>query len=227
MITKVCYLLCFAQPIGNPDDPIGQAGHYLGSSTNLVAELARFRRNGGHAKIMQELHRQGIGFELVRTWPGGRGVERRLKGMNEQRRRGQGLRRYCPRCGASTPQWWMKGDTMIGGYSLVAGVLNRTFRPEPPIDRRQVAAWYQRGTYNRDGVESPRETEKRTQAKRTTPRLLFDTDAWVAWFRPGVPGPRNKGWRIYDEVPADEQDTAPEPAKRAGRPRDILQPAGN
>lgn len=191
MITKTCYLLCFAKPIGDLAKPSGWARHYLGSSTDLDAELARFRRNGGHAKIMQELHRQGIDFELVRTWPGGRETERWLKDKH-------GPVRLCPRCGPPPRDAYWNGDgTMIGGYSVVAGVLNQRFTPQPPVSRSRVYHWYIRGTKNHAGQPPPQPVEERPDAPRTQARHVFDTEHWVVWFAAGIPGPHNKGWRVW------------------------------
>lgn len=192
MKTTTCYLLCFAKPIGDLAKPSGWAGHYLGSSAGLDAELARFRRDGGHAKIMRELHRRGIDFELVRTWPGGRDMERWLKGKH-------GPVRLCPRCGPLPRSGYQIGDVMNGGYATVAGVLNQRFNPQPPVTRSKVYHWYKRGTLNHAGDRPPEPVERHTDPPRTQPRLIFDTEHWVTWFAAGIPGPHNKGWRIYVE----------------------------
>lgn len=119
---------------------------------------------------------------------------------------------------------------MIGGYSTVAGMLNRRYAAQPPIDRRQVSAWYKRGTLNKDGQPPPEPVDKRVRPPRTTPRYLFDTEHWVAWVRPGVPGPRNKGWRELPELPAtDRPGLPPRVTGRVSEARKIeqhLQPAG-
>jgi hypothetical protein len=222
MLTTTCYLLHFERPIGNPDNPLGQAQHYYGSTSDLAAELVVHARTTSHAAIMREVNRQGIPWVLARTWPGSRGRERRLKDMG-------GARRHCPECGADPP-WYMRGDVMIGGYSTVAAELNRRFAADPPIDRRQVAAWHKRGTANRTGQLPPEPVETRPMPPRTTPRYLFETGDWVAWTRPGVPGPRNKGWRILPELaePAAPQ-LPPRVTGRLSEARKIerhLQPAG-
>lgn len=222
MITTTCYLLHFARPIGNPADPAGQAQHYTGSTSDLAAELAIHATEASHAAIMRELARQDIPFVLARTWPGDRKRERRIKDMG-------GARRHCPECGADPP-WYMRGELMIGGYSTVAGMLNRRYAAQPPIDRRQVSAWYKRGTLNKDGQPPPEPVDKRVRPPRTTPRYLFDTEHWVAWVRPGVPGPRNKGWRELPELPAtDRPGLPPRVTGRVSEARKIeqhLQPAG-
>lgn len=111
---------------------------------------------------------------------------------------------------------------MIGGYSAVAAVLTAQF--EACVDRRQVSAWYQRGTRNQAGLLPPEPVETRPRPPRTTPRYLFETGDWVAWFRPGVPGPRRKGWRVYAER---EQPPASLPPQATGRPSAARQLAAN
>lgn len=71
-----CYLLHF-------DHPHYHAKHYLGMTSNLDSRLLAHR--GGHsAKLMEAIHKAGIGFQLVRlwqceTWEEARQLEKRLK----------------------------------------------------------------------------------------------------------------------------------------------------
>jgi predicted GIY-YIG superfamily endonuclease len=65
------YLLHFSEPYRH-------AKHYLGSCDDLDARLER-HRSGDGARLLAVLKSAGIGWECVRTWPGGRGLERRLK----------------------------------------------------------------------------------------------------------------------------------------------------
>jgi hypothetical protein len=192
MKTTTCYLLHFDQPIGNTATAKGWAQHYLGSSADLATELAVHARVTSHAAIMRAVNGAGIGWELVRTWPGGRGLERRLK----QR----GPVRYCPKCSGTPRHGWYLEDAMYGGYSVVAAVINQRFRPEPPIVRQRVSHWYLRGTLNNRGEPPPRPVEVHPDAPRSQPRYVFDTEPWVEWFRPGVPGPHGHGWMVWSEV---------------------------
>lgn len=89
---------------------------------------------------------------------------------------------------------------MIGGYSAVAGELNKRFRPQPPIDRRQVYNWDHRQTRNASGELPPSPAEVRPDARRTTPSRVFAVEGWVVWFAEGVPGPRRSGWRRWVEI---------------------------
>ncbi len=87
----VVYWIHLEQPLGNLENPRGQAQHYLGDSQDLDARLAAHR--GGHgARLLAAANAQGIAWRVVRTWPGGdRGLERALK----RRHRHRGL---CPVC---------------------------------------------------------------------------------------------------------------------------------
>ena len=84
------YLIHFNQPIGNPDNPRGQAQHYLGYTDDLESRLAAHRAGNG-ARLMEVLRERGIEWELVRTWEGGRDLERKLKNQHNSPR-------FCPIC---------------------------------------------------------------------------------------------------------------------------------
>jgi hypothetical protein len=86
----VVYLIHFAQPIGNPASPRGQAGHYLGTAYDLNRRLAQHRAGTG-AAIMRAVCERRIPFFVARTWPGGRALERKLK-------RRKNAPRLCPAC---------------------------------------------------------------------------------------------------------------------------------
>lgn len=84
------YLIHFERPIGDLDNPRGQARHYLGFTEDLEARLEAHRTGNGSA-IMAAVARAGVGWELVRTWEGDRKVERRLKNQHNSPR-------LCPVC---------------------------------------------------------------------------------------------------------------------------------
>lgn len=79
------YLLCL-------DAPFGHARHYLGYAGpgNLAARLLHHLAGSG-ANLLRHVSKAGIGWALVRTWPGDRTEERRLKNRG-------GRTRLCPRC---------------------------------------------------------------------------------------------------------------------------------
>lgn len=90
-----CYLLHFSRPLGNPNNPRGQARHYLGSTDRPVPERIKEHRSGRGAKITAAAVQQGIDFECVRVWTeGNRELEIWLKEAHNNTI-------YCPRCNPS------------------------------------------------------------------------------------------------------------------------------
>lgn len=85
----VVYLVHLEARLGS-SHPNGSAGHYLGTTINLDRRLSQHREGTG-ARILAAAVERGIGFDVVRTWPGGREEERRLK-------RQRNAPRMCPRC---------------------------------------------------------------------------------------------------------------------------------
>jgi hypothetical protein len=77
--------------------PCACAGHYTGFAAGgpqaLKRRLAKHGTAAG-ARLMLAVARAGIGWELARTWPGTRRLERRLKAQG-------GARRRCPLCGVT------------------------------------------------------------------------------------------------------------------------------
>jgi predicted GIY-YIG superfamily endonuclease len=83
------YLVCMDQRLGS-GHALGGARHYLGQTINLEQRLETHRAGIG-AKILAAAVERGIGFEVVRTWPGGRAEERQLKALHN-------APKLCPRC---------------------------------------------------------------------------------------------------------------------------------
>lgn len=89
------YLLHFDKPfIGQRRNEHAQrvqvARHYIGTTRSLNKRMADHRAGRG-ARLMQVITEAGIGFEIARTWPGGRHVERYLKDRKN-------AARLCPIC---------------------------------------------------------------------------------------------------------------------------------
>jgi predicted GIY-YIG superfamily endonuclease len=85
----VVYLVHLDQKLGS-SHPLGGARHYLGQTQDLEQRLETHRAGLG-ARILAAAVERGISFDVVRTWDGGREVERRLK-------RQHNAPKMCPRC---------------------------------------------------------------------------------------------------------------------------------
>lgn len=79
-----CYLLHFEQPVEH-------AQHYIGTCDGSVYDRYQEHVTGQGSPLVREAIRAGILVSLVRTWPGGRAVEKQLKRMKQ-------ARRLCPLC---------------------------------------------------------------------------------------------------------------------------------
>ena len=75
---------------GLPMDARRTARHYVGWARNVDARLAHHRAGTG-SKFLRVAGERGISFDVVRTWPGDRTLERRIK-------RRRNARRECPTC---------------------------------------------------------------------------------------------------------------------------------
>jgi predicted GIY-YIG superfamily endonuclease len=98
------YLLHFLEPIGNPTNPRAQAQHYLGYSRQPERRISIHTQARG-AAIVRHVQQQGIGFLVVRTWPGNWQLERQLKARKK-------ARQLCPAC---TVQPWERPLAKGGG----------------------------------------------------------------------------------------------------------------
>src|SRR5262249_5005396 len=64
------------------DQAYQHARHYLGIADDLRARLAKHACGNG-ARLMEVITGAGITWQLARTWPGDRKLERRLKNRKE------------------------------------------------------------------------------------------------------------------------------------------------
>ena len=88
--TGTVYLIHFDAPLGDLNNPRGQAQHYLGYADDLEARMEQHRTGNGSA-IMAAVVERGISWSVVRTWAGGRSLERKLKDQHN-------APRLCPIC---------------------------------------------------------------------------------------------------------------------------------
>jgi predicted GIY-YIG superfamily endonuclease len=72
------------------DRPYVHAKHYTGWTDQLDTRLTEHAAGRG-ARLMAVITEAGIGFQLARTWVGGRARERQLKLQG-------GASRHCPIC---------------------------------------------------------------------------------------------------------------------------------
>ncbi len=87
------YLIHYERPIGDLDNPRGQAQHYIGWCKSLEDRL-HDHETGNGSYITKAFHAKGIAGTCVRTWPGGRAEEKRLKSWHK-------ARQLCPICRAA------------------------------------------------------------------------------------------------------------------------------
>jgi predicted GIY-YIG superfamily endonuclease len=85
------YLLHFDRPISEKHT----CQHYIGYAQNLEARIAHHRKGTSKARLLEVAHQRGIGFEVVRTWEGGKDLERKLKN-------GKNAPSLCPVCRRAT-----------------------------------------------------------------------------------------------------------------------------
>lgn len=92
----VVYLLHFAQPLGNPNNPRALAAHYVGWAVNLEDRM-REHHAGRGAAITRAAVARGVAFEVVQTWPGDYRLEHHIKRLKN-------APRLCPHCGQKHPR---------------------------------------------------------------------------------------------------------------------------
>jgi hypothetical protein len=103
MKTQVVYLYHFSRKLGH-------AGHYLGSCVDLEARDGLHQAGHG-ARLLQVAKERGIVFWIVRTWRGGRQLERKLKNRHN-------AARLCPICRAKAAKNSLPAD--VDFYGMLA-----------------------------------------------------------------------------------------------------------
>jgi hypothetical protein len=77
------YLICLDRPLGGP---VHFAQHYIGRSQDPAKRLESHRAGLG-ARMLAAAVERGIAYDVVRTWPGGRETEKRIKAQHNARSR--------------------------------------------------------------------------------------------------------------------------------------------
>ncbi len=72
------------------DQPFKHAQHYLGSTSNLEARLADHLAGNG-SNFLKHVAAAGITWRVVRTWPGDKTFEAKLRARHDRRL-------LCPEC---------------------------------------------------------------------------------------------------------------------------------
>ena len=121
MKTQIVYLYHFA-------DKFGHAQHYLGSCSNLKLR-DELHQAGQGAKLLKAVRAAGIKFWIVKTWRGGRQLERKLK----NRHNGAKL---CPICQAKQAKNQLPED--IDSYGTLDDLRSGKVQPIAPLDREQL-----------------------------------------------------------------------------------------
>jgi predicted GIY-YIG superfamily endonuclease len=88
-MSPVTYLIHLDQRLGS-DHSRGGCRHYIGTTTNLDRRLVTHRAGLG-ARVLAAANERGITYDVVRTWDGGREIEKRLKAHHN-------APKLCPRC---------------------------------------------------------------------------------------------------------------------------------
>lgn len=88
------YILEFSEPLGNPNNPRGQARYYVGyCEDGRFDERLQEHRHGAGAAITRAAVRRGIQLSVVAKMDGDRKEERRIKRWKNTRRYVNSLRR--------------------------------------------------------------------------------------------------------------------------------------
>jgi predicted GIY-YIG superfamily endonuclease len=118
-----CYLLHFSEPLGDPDNPRGQALHYLGCTDRAIERRLLEHHKGQGSYITKAARKKGITFTCVRVWEGfGFDEEQELKTEHNNKT-------YCRICNPAI-------DTKVRQFVMkkrLEEVLSRAASPEEAL----------------------------------------------------------------------------------------------
>lgn len=101
------------------DPPVKHARHYTGWTSDLDQRLEAHRAGRG-ARLMEVVKQAGGTFQLARTWPGSRTLERAIKNRKE-------APKLCPVCSAR-PRPLARGRSAVPVTQPSASVAGGTAR---------------------------------------------------------------------------------------------------
>ena len=99
------------------DRPYQHAKHSLGSCQDLERRLTQHGKGRG-ARLLEVVHAVGIGWQLARTWGGGKHRERQLKKQG-------GASRLCPLWGGGRITSRSTFTEVLPSNSILAGPCQR------------------------------------------------------------------------------------------------------
>ena len=87
------------------------------------------------------------------------------------------------------------------GFQGLAHILSERYGIDPPLDRRRIWEWWNRGTVNAAGepFPQPEETTRATEGSDKRAYRWFDIEKVDVWLSKGIPGPRRKGWKFPEK----------------------------
>lgn len=105
------YVICFDKEIGNFAKSTGHAGHYIGSSVDVLYRYfqhlagkighikkadGKYKWASGGARILNALNHKGIGFEIVKIYACK--TEKEARDLESKLKKNKNHRRHCPNC---------------------------------------------------------------------------------------------------------------------------------
>jgi predicted GIY-YIG superfamily endonuclease len=117
------------------DRPYKHARHYTGWTKGSLDKRLQLHRQGQGSRLMAVVTAAGIGWQLARTWEGGRRRERQIKAQG-------GASRCCPLCGVRPRTPAAAGATM----PAAAGTPAEPARPAARSAGMTAATAGRRGT---------------------------------------------------------------------------------
>ena len=182
------------------DPPYKHAGHYQHSAADLDQRLAQHGTSEGARLLEVQVKERGGPFRLVRTWPGGRGVEHQLKDGHQGNR-------LCPDC----RPWTRRGMLPEPG--------RRPQKPRQPAPKPERPPAYERGA-----TEARRLIEQQTAAGFSADRIAQVHVRVISGQRAERMTPEAceeaQGYRetAAAMIQAHREATEPQPTTRAGKP---------
>lgn len=90
--------------------------------------------------------------------------------------------------------WEVRDGT--AGFQALATIISERYGIDPPLDRRRIRDWWNRGTVNAAGVVFPDPVSATVKSAGSKRRYMwFDIEEVATWVRGGIPGYCGSGWK--------------------------------